>query len=314
MRKPAGVLLALTLFLGLIGIQEAAIAAEDKIRIAVVDFDTEAIRHNWRYSWSHANLARAAADNLATELVQTGTFRVIERQQLDLVLAEQNLGDYGRVDPSTAARIGKILGVQLVVIGGVTEFGVDEKKAKVPQVGKWKWGRGVGGKLVTGKSALTARLVDTTTAEILGAYEADAKSQFAEGEFAGASLGTTWDSGLASKVLAEAVEGLAREISRYGSDLQPSTVRGGLEGKVARIDGVKIYLNLGDASGVKAGDRFEVRSQGEEILDPDTGESLGSEESVLGVIEVEKIVNDRLSVARAVEGSGFGVGNRVLME
>ena len=246
--------------------------------------------------------------------VKTGRFRVIERQQLDQVLREQNLGDTGRIDPSTAASIGKILGVQLVVIGSVTEFGIDEKKAKIPQVGKWKWTRGVGGKLVTGKSALTARLVDTTTAEILGAYEGSGSHKFGSAEFAGAKAGTTFDSGMASKVLAEAVAGLAKDIAGDAGRLQPSTVRGGLEAKIAKISGDKIYLNIGGASGLKVADRFEIRSIGEEIIDPDTGESLGGIEETIGTIEVTKVLNDRLSEARIVDGRGFEVGNRALMK
>ncbi len=301
--------------LGLVAALSLATAAEsEKIRVAVVDFDTSAIRGTWRYGWSYHNLERAAADNLATELVKTGRFRVIERQQLDKILAEQNLGDTARVDASTAARIGKILGVQLVVIGGVSEFGISEKGGKIPQVGKWKWGRGVGGKLVTGKSSLNARLVDTTTAEILGAYEASGSHKFGSAEFAGAKAGTKWDSGMASKVLAEAVEDLARNIAKGANDLSPSTTRGGLEAKIAKVGSGTVYLNIGSASGVKAGDRFEIRSMGDAIIDPDTGESLGGVESDVGVVEITKVINERLSEARIVEGSGFAVGNRALMK
>ncbi len=301
--------------LGLVAALSLATAAEsEKIRVAVVDFDTSAIRGTWRYGWSYHNLERAAADNLATELVKTGRFRVIERQQLDKILAEQNLGDTARVDASTAARIGKILGVQLVVIGGVSEFGISEKGGKIPQVGKWKWGRGVGGKLVTGKSSLSARLVDTTTAEILGAYEASGSHKFGSAEFAGAKAGTKWDSGMASKVLAEAVEDLARNIAKGANDLSPSTTRGGLEAKIAKVGSGTVYLNIGSAEGIKVGDRFEVRAMGEAIIDPDTGESLGGVETDVGIVEVSKVINERLSEARIVEGSGFAVGNRALMK
>ncbi len=306
---------ALITVLGLVAALSLATAADsEKIRVAVVDFDTSAIRGTWRYGWSYHNLERAAADNLATELVKTGRFRVIERQQLDKILAEQNLGDTARVDASTAARIGKILGVQLVVIGGVSEFGISEKGGKIPQVGKWKWGRGVGGKLVTGKSSLNARLVDTTTAEILGAYEASGSHKFGSAEFAGAKAGTKWDSGTASKVLAEAVEDLARNIAKGANDLSPSTTRGGLEAKIAKVGSGTVYLNIGSAGGIKAGDRFEIRAMGEAIIDPDTGESLGGVESDVGVVEVTKVINERLSEARVVEGSGFAVGNRALMK
>lgn len=298
----------------LLALLAPAVTADEKVRIAVVDFDTTAIRNTWRYGWSYQNLERAAADNLATELVKSGRFRVIERQQLDRVLDEQDLGDVGRIDPTTAARIGKVLGVQLIVIGSVSEFGINEKGAKIPQVGKWKWGRGVGGKLVTGKSALTARLVDTTTAEILGAYEGNGSHKFAEAEFAGAKAGTKWDSGMASKVLADAVDSLAKGIAGDAGNLKPSTRRGGIEAKIAKVSGETVYLNVGSDAGVKTGDRFEIRSVGEAIIDPDTGESLGGVEETVGTVEITKVINARLSEARVVQGGGLAVGNRALMK
>ncbi len=314
-RTFVGLLLSAALVCPLAAWSGIARAADDgKIRIAVVDFDTEAIHNTWQYSWSYNNLARAAADDLTSQLVKSGKFRVIERQQLDKILQEQNLGLSGRVDPSTAARIGKILGVQLVVIGSVVEFGIDEKGGHIPQIGKWKWGSGVGGSLVTGKAKLTARLVDTSTAEILGAYDGAGTHRFGKGEFSGASFGTNWDSGIASKVLSEAVDKLASDIAGKASSVEPSTVRGGVEGKIAKVGGSEVYVNVGGADGVKPGDRFEVRSLGEAIKDPETGESLGAVETTAGTIEITKVVNDRLSIAKVVSGSGFKVGDRIVMQ
>jgi curli biogenesis system outer membrane secretion channel CsgG len=289
------------------------VQAEDKVRIAVVDFDTEALQGGWHYGWHWSNLARAAADNLANQLVKLGKFSVIERQQLDKVLAEQNLGASGRVDPSTAARMGKILGVQLIVVGAVTEFEVAEKGGRLPG-GLIKGLPSMGARVVTGKCKLAARLVDTTTAEILGAFDGDGAYTFGKGDFKGASLGTDWNDGMASKVLGQAVEKLATDIGNKGGGLAPSTARGGIEGKVANVQGDKIYLNVGGGSGIKVGDKFEIRRVGEQIKDPDTGEVLGGEETNVGVIEVTQVVNDKLSLAKPVSGSGFAKGDRAIMK
>lgn len=54
-------------------------------------------------------------------------------------------------------------------------------------------------------------------------------------------------------------------------------------GKVAKVnDDGGLVVNLGSTSGVSVGDRFLVYRLGEEILDPDTGESLGALEMVVG--------------------------------
>lgn len=314
MKRPFALALPAAVLLAAVLLAAPTALAQDKIRIAVVDFDTDALQNGWHYGWSYTNLARAASDGLVSELVKTNKFRMIERAQLDKVLAEQNLGEAGRIDPSTAAKVGKILGVQLVIIGAVTEFGVSDFGGRIPQLGKLKGWTGMGGKVVTGKGALTARVVDTTTAEILGAYEGKGSTRFGQGEFAGIDLGTNYDSGIASKVLAEAVKQLAQDIAGGASKLTPSTERGGIEGKVAKVEGDKVYLNVGGGSGIKVGDRFEIRSVGEQIKDPDSGEVLGGEEETIGEVEVTKVVNDKLSLAKIVSGKGFAAGNRAVMK
>ncbi len=287
---------------------------DDRILVAVVAFDTSPIRNTWHYNWDYQNLGFAAADSMTTALFKTGRFRMIERQHLDKVLAEQDLGESGRLDPTTAARIGKILGVQMMIIGSVTQYGLKEQGGRIPQIGRWKWGRGIGGKIVTTEVGLTCRLIDTTTAEILAVAEAHDKHRFGKGEFAGASLGTSWDSGAASKTLENAVSQLAQKLADGAAGIKPSTVRGGLVGKIAKVSGSTVYINLGDASGVKVGDRFTVLALGEAIIDPDTGENLGGIESEIGEIEVTKIINAKLSLARVVSGSGLAAGNKIAMK
>ena len=82
-----------------------------------------------------------------------------------------------------------------------------------------------------------------------------------------------------------------------------------VEGKVAKILGSnEIVLNRGRNDGVRTGMLFEVFSpEGEEVWDPDTGETLGTVEDVKAQAEVTE-VKDRLSVARLKQtaGSPFG--------
>ncbi|MGF1471546.1 MAG: FlgT C-terminal domain-containing protein [Rubrobacteraceae bacterium] len=72
-----------------------------------------------------------------------------------------------------------------------------------------------------------------------------------------------------------------------------------VEGKVAKIlANNEIVINRGRAQGVRPGMLFEVfASDGEEVWDPDTGETLGTVEDVKARAEVTE-VKDRLAVAR----------------
>lgn len=59
---------------------------------------------------------------LTTEFAQNPALRVVDRSQIKQLLAEQDLGAQGRVDPNTAAKIGKVVGAKYVVLGGFIDF------------------------------------------------------------------------------------------------------------------------------------------------------------------------------------------------
>ena len=84
---------SLKIFLLLLFLCHAAlpVLAEEKIRLAVMDFDADALQISWSYGWPQTDLGTAAADNLAAELSQGGKFSVIEREKLNLVLEEHRL-------------------------------------------------------------------------------------------------------------------------------------------------------------------------------------------------------------------------------
>jgi TolB-like protein len=59
---------------------------------------------------------------LLTELSQNTALRIIERGMLREILEEQNLARDGRVDPGTAARIGKLVGARYALTGGFVDL------------------------------------------------------------------------------------------------------------------------------------------------------------------------------------------------
>jgi curli biogenesis system outer membrane secretion channel CsgG len=136
----------------------ALVSAGDKPRVAVLEFKNKA-DNQW---WYHGG-AEAAQDVFVTELVKSGKFRVVEREQLEALMQEKNLSLSGDVDPKTAVRIGKLLGVNYLLTGAVTEYGTTDVS-------------GGGGGVFAGKrkfvAALNARLIDTSTGEVVWADEA----------------------------------------------------------------------------------------------------------------------------------------------
>jgi TolB-like protein len=69
-----------------------------------------------------AALERGIAGMMISELSQNPAARVVERQEVQRLLDEQNLGAQGRVDPQTAAKVGKLVGARYTVLGTFIDF------------------------------------------------------------------------------------------------------------------------------------------------------------------------------------------------
>lgn len=68
------------------------------------------------------DFGRFLAEELITRLYQTKKFKVIERQLLNRVIAEQKLSLTSAVDPSSARQLGKLLGVDAICSGTISDL------------------------------------------------------------------------------------------------------------------------------------------------------------------------------------------------
>ena len=155
--------------------------APSKSRVAVLDFDYATVHSNVSAIFgSNVDVGKGVTDLLVSYLVKDGSYSVIERKALDKILAEQNFSNSDRADSTSAARIGKLLGVDAMILGSVTQFGNDTKNTGIGGVGAVAGRFGLGGvnqkasKAIVG---LTARLVSIDTAEILGVAEGKGESK-----------------------------------------------------------------------------------------------------------------------------------------
>jgi TolB-like protein len=68
-------------------------------------------------------LRKGLAQMLTTDLVDLPSVRIVERARLEEVLEELALAGSGKIDRASAARIGKLLGAKLLVLGAYFEIG-----------------------------------------------------------------------------------------------------------------------------------------------------------------------------------------------
>ena len=92
----------------------AKMTARQKTTVAVVEFTD--------LQGNTTDFGRFLAEELITRLMETEKFRVVERQLLNKVIGEQKLSLTGVVDPASAKQLGKILGVEAIVSGTITNL------------------------------------------------------------------------------------------------------------------------------------------------------------------------------------------------
>jgi curli biogenesis system outer membrane secretion channel CsgG len=153
-------------------------AQSSRPTVALLDFDYGTVQHWWSGTW---DIGKGIADLVVDELVNDGSFRVIERKKLDAILAEQDLSNSNRADPSakTVASLGKMLGVRYLIVGSITKFGMEQKSTGINAgaFGGGGFGIGeVGTKKGKATVAITIRAIDTSTGEIMLSSKAEGTS------------------------------------------------------------------------------------------------------------------------------------------
>ncbi len=296
-----------------------------KKRVAIMDFDYATVHSTSAAIFGQdIDIGKGISDLLVTNLVKEGSYSVIERKALDKILAEQNFSNSDRANPTSAAKIGKLLGVDAIIVGSITQFGNDTKNTNLGGAGGNWGGFGVGG-LGRKKSkaivAITARMVDIDTGEILAVAEGKGESQRNSTSLLGG--GGNWhgfgaghadfgSSDFQNTIIGEAtkaaVDNLTTDVVAGKEKLQLRTVV--VSGLVAAVDSGQIILNVGAKAGVKVGDQLNVERVTKEIKDPATGAVLRKLSTPVGVVKVTD-VDDISSIATAVSGSGFKVGDAV---
>lgn len=269
-----------------------------KKRLAVFDFDNAAgpggISSPF-FQTSAPNVGKAVADLLITRLVQDGTVIVIERNAINKLLAEQDLTNSDRTDPITAAKLGRVLGVDAIVLGSITHYDYEDK---IIGGGSSRFGFGGGStKMKHDIKALVqinARLISPDTAEVLAVSQGVGEiiRKGVKVDMRDTSMLTMMGSGSGNPVMNEAMDNaiaqLAGELEQRLPKLPPRLPV--VDGLVADADqSGRLVLNVGSRNGVKQGDHLQVWRAGKEVRDPVSGKVLLRDDTLLGEAVVSTV-------------------------
>ena len=197
---------------------------------------------------------------IETAIVQSGKYTLMERRRLDELLAEQGKSASGLVTGS--GEIGGFDGIDYLIYGRVTNVALSTRKNFLQQC--------------EASFAIDVRVVDVESGEIrltksVSQSDDVATSQNDQDPCIGVTFASL--SGLADDVAREIVEAMSQALFPV---------------KLAKVTDDQVYLNYGEGF-LEKGELLKIASMGEGFLDPDTGEVLGAEETLIAIVQVEDL-------------------------
>ena len=260
------------LFLIVVGFSQNLLAG-GKLRVAVMPVEGG--------NGISSSLKETVRLDLESQLVKSGKVDVLDRDKLKRLSEEMKLSLEGVIDPATMQELGKVTGVSVFLFPRITSAWSQVKRERIPLVNEDEV-------VVQASFQLALKLVETETSRILASEKAKGSYYLKRMESEG---------GIPSRGAALA-SARSRAIKQAGniilSALYPV--------KVAHYNASSgvVTLNRG-RDALKVGQKMKVFSVGEAIIDPDTGEQLGSDEEQIGVIQVTE-TRSKLSRASILKG------------
>jgi curli biogenesis system outer membrane secretion channel CsgG len=237
----------------------------DEVRLAIRQFETSALTNKF-----------------ITALVTTRKFDVVERQRVDTIISEMQMSESGLMDPARAARAGKMIGADYFLMGELSVFTVNVTWRRIPNTTKLS-------RTITAQIIVDMRIVDTRTSRIVSADKGESRHE----------ARSMHDTQVETVFPPDMIDALQRDLCDM---LTLKTIDGVYPVRVIGVSGGVVSLNRGQGGGLEVGQVLDVFAEGEEMIDPDTGESLGSEEVKLGSIRVTEVLA-RFSKAVPMDGN-----------
>ena len=234
---------------------------------------------------SSFDVSRQFSQKLAAALTQTNKFSVLDREYIMEFAQERNILLSGDSSLEEQAKLGEVLSVDYMLVGTITEAGIERKQEWSPAIGhpisEYEADFNFEYRLLVGPTR------QIKLAEVLDiSLETDeVKKLVKEWEPKDLDYREMTDNFI-SKVANQVVETI---IDR----LYPI--------RIASIDkDGQVIINQGGTR-ISVGQLLGIFSQGKEIFDADTKESLGATEILIATIRIDKVL-PKISYAKLIEG------------
>jgi TolB-like protein len=258
----------------------------NRLRLAVMPIRTLAANYQFGdISNPSIDTSRLFSQKLAAALTQTNKFAVLDREYIQEFAQEKKV----LIDDAPLeelAKLGQVLGVDYMLVGTINRAGIVRKESYSPAIDRtiseYEADFSFEYRLIVGPTR-QVKLADVLTIKL------DKTEQLKP-------LVTKWrPQDMDYKEMMDNFIGMAANqlVEKLIDQIYPL--------RIASIDqDGQVIINQG-GSRIAVGQLLDIVSQGKELFDADTKESLGTTETLIATIRIEK-VSPRLSYARVVEG------------
>ncbi len=231
------------------------------------------------------------ADSMGQQLIDrvhnTRKFKVVSRSDLETLLKEQELQSvFSNPSDANVAQAFRMAGCKYALITTIDDFQDIQEELRA------EGGQVLATKRVVRLSAV-AKIYDTTDMTLLET----ANFQLTDKDADQTQFGVVGDGNQSDALLTV----MSRQMAYLASNRVLDVI---FPARVIAMTGSVVTINRGDGTGIQKGQTWNVYALGEALIDPDTGENLGSEEVLMGQVEVIS-VTPKFARAKVVEDYGI---------
>ena len=239
-----------------------SLSAQDKTirrKVAIGRFSNETqYAKGLFYDKENDPMRKQALDILSSKLASSGKFILLERDDLDILVAEAGEG------------MNKI-GADYIILGSITEFGRKvEGQQKVFSSTKTQ----------TVEAGVSIRLVETATGLIIYSDEAKGYAETSTKQTLGIGGTAGFDATLSDKAISAALSQLVENIINKCMDKPWRSY-------ILSVDDGSYIISGGASQGLAAGDQFNVYKKGKIVKNPQTGLNIELPGQKIGAITIQ---------------------------
>ena len=240
-------------------VQDDAMVLKRKVAIGRFSNETQYGKGIF-YDKENDPMGKQALDILSAKLAASGKFLLLERSDLNSLLAECQKGE----------NVASTLGADYMIIGSITEFGrKDTGKNRVFSSQKTQ----------TVEAAVAVRLVDVSTGLIIYSGEGKGSAEITTKTTMGVGGQAGYDATLSDKAISEAIGQLVENIINKCTNSPWKTY-------FLSCDNDGVLIAGGKSQGIKEGMTFAVKTKGKKVKNPQTGIMITLPGKTVGTIKV----------------------------